>query len=106
MKVIILALFFLSFISISSECNTRMTDEEAVGLFDEAPEQELEHRELPWYLDIISVPGAQILVSMCNAWDWTAHKMNSLKKVCILLLQRMHLKKQDQEIKGAMHACS
>lgn len=68
-------------------------DDDILLQISELPEELLAPRELPWYLKIISKPGAYILIKMCKLWDWFKDKSVRTKNISLSLLYQLNLKK-------------
>jgi len=60
----------------------------------ELPEEMVQMRELPWYIDIISKPGAYVFIKVCKFVDWLKGSATYMKKLSVGVLYQLHLKKR------------
>ncbi|HBR70709.1 TPA: hypothetical protein DIC20_01340 [Candidatus Dependentiae bacterium] len=60
----------------------------------ELPEEMLTIRELPWYLKIVSKPGAYVFIKLCKLWDWFKDRSQRTKNITLNLFYQLNLKKK------------
>ena len=61
---------------------------------EDLPASLLKPRQLPWYINIISKPGAYVFFKACNFWDWINDRQTYMKNVSSTILYRLHIRKQ------------
>jgi hypothetical protein len=79
------------------ECRSEIDGELDVDTLlevEDLPASLLKPRQLPWYIDIISKPGAYIFFKACNFLDWIKDRQDYMKNVSRALLYRLHIRKQ------------
>jgi hypothetical protein len=58
------------------------------------PEDMLKPRQLPWYINVISKPGAYMFFKACNLWDWLKGHSTYMKNRTVNLLYRLHVRRK------------
>ena len=70
-------------------------DADTLLAVEDLPEDMLKPRQLPWYINIISKPGAYVFFKACNFWDWVKGRPTYFKNLSSHLLYRLHIRKKN-----------
>jgi len=54
--------------------SAELLDDDVLQQLEELPEEMLQVRELPWYINVISGPGVYIFLKACSMYDWFRRK--------------------------------
>jgi len=76
-------------------------DDDLMQQLEELPDDMVQPREFPWFIRVISKPGAYLFFNGCALWDWLTIKAVEIRNACSYLLCYLWRKNRDPEIKTA-----